>query len=143
MHAARELAIPIPHAKIAEFCRQWGIRKLSFFGSVTRDDLDPERSDVDVLVEVDPSRKDRFRSWDAEDELSAAVFAQKAKRQNGLSGALRRSKPQRSRRQRTCREAKQRTQRLVAAHPARTTFGFTSTGPPSRSTLTTSPITTS
>ncbi|MEK6373460.1 MAG: nucleotidyltransferase domain-containing protein [Acidobacteriota bacterium] len=51
MPAARELAIPIPHERIAEFCRKWGIRKLSFFGSVVRDDFDPERSDVDVLVE--------------------------------------------------------------------------------------------
>ena len=51
MPAARELAIPIPHDRIAEFCRKWGIRKLSFFGSVVRDDFDPERSDVDVLVE--------------------------------------------------------------------------------------------
>lgn len=54
MPAARELAIPIPHERIAEFCRKWGIRKLSFFGSVVRDDFDPERSDVDVLVEFKP-----------------------------------------------------------------------------------------
>jgi predicted nucleotidyltransferase len=50
MPAARELAIPIPHEQIAEFCRKWGIRKLSFFGSVVRDDFTAE-SDVDVLVE--------------------------------------------------------------------------------------------
>ena len=50
MPAARELAIPIPHEQIAEFCRKWGIRKLSFFGSVVRDDF-TEASDVDVLVE--------------------------------------------------------------------------------------------
>jgi len=73
MPAARELAIAIPHERIAEFCRKWGIRKLSFFGSVTRDDFDPERSDIDVLVEVDPSRKDLFHSWDAEDELTAIL----------------------------------------------------------------------
>jgi len=50
MPAVRPLAIPIPHDEIAEFCRKWGIRKLSFFGSVVRDDFGPE-SDVDVLVE--------------------------------------------------------------------------------------------
>jgi hypothetical protein len=33
--ATRQLAIPIPHEAIAEFCRKWGIRRLSFFGSVT------------------------------------------------------------------------------------------------------------
>jgi uncharacterized protein len=56
MPVSRSLAITVPHEKIAEFCRKWGIRKLSFFGSVTRDDFDPERSDVDVLVEFRPER---------------------------------------------------------------------------------------
>jgi hypothetical protein len=46
MPAARELAIAIPHERIAEFCRKWGIRKLSFFGSVTRDDFDPVKKYV-------------------------------------------------------------------------------------------------
>ena len=50
MPATRQLAIPIPHEEIAEFCRKWGIRRLAFFGSVVRDDFGPE-SDVDVLVE--------------------------------------------------------------------------------------------
>jgi predicted nucleotidyltransferase len=69
MPAARELAIPIPHDRIAEFCRKWGIRKLSFFGSVVRDDFDPERSDVDVLVEYAPDSPARA-GFDAERELS-------------------------------------------------------------------------
>lgn len=50
MKTAGQLAIPVPHEEIAEFCRRWGVRKLSFFGSVVRDDFGPE-SDVDVLVE--------------------------------------------------------------------------------------------
>lgn len=50
MPTTRQLAIPIPHDEIAEFCRKWGIRRLAFFGSVVRDDFGPE-SDVDVLVE--------------------------------------------------------------------------------------------
>jgi uncharacterized protein len=50
MPTQRDLAIPIPHEEIAAFCRKWGIRKLSFFGSVVRDDFGP-MSDVDVLVE--------------------------------------------------------------------------------------------
>jgi predicted nucleotidyltransferase len=45
--------IPIDHEKLAEFCRKNHIRKLSFFGSVLRDDFNPE-SDVDVLVEFEP-----------------------------------------------------------------------------------------
>lgn len=46
----RDLAIPVPHETIATFCQRWAIRKLSFFGSVVRDDFTPD-SDVDVLVE--------------------------------------------------------------------------------------------
>jgi predicted nucleotidyltransferase len=48
--AARELAIAIPHEKVAEYCRKCGIKRLAFFGSVIHGDFDPERSDVDVLV---------------------------------------------------------------------------------------------
>jgi len=69
MPAARELAIPIPHDRIAEFCRKWGIRKLSFFGSVVRDDFDPARSDVDVLVEFKPGCTPGWSIVTAEQEL--------------------------------------------------------------------------
>ena len=47
-----ELPIQIDHQKIAEFCRVRGIRKLSLFGSVLREDFNPDRSDVDVLAAV-------------------------------------------------------------------------------------------
>ncbi len=49
-----ELPIRIDREKIAEFCRARGIRRLSLFGSVLRDDFDSERSDVDVLAEFEP-----------------------------------------------------------------------------------------
>lgn len=49
-----ELPIKLDHEKIAEFCRARGIRKLSLFGSVLREDFDPKRSDVDVLAEFEP-----------------------------------------------------------------------------------------
>lgn len=45
--------INIDREKIAQFCNKNQIRKLSFFGSVLRDDFRPE-SDVDVLVEFEP-----------------------------------------------------------------------------------------
>ena len=48
------LPIAIDEEKIAQFCRERGIRKMSLFGSVVRDDFDPARSDVDVLVEFLP-----------------------------------------------------------------------------------------
>lgn len=42
--------------QIAAFCERNRIRKLSFFGSVLREDF-TSRSDVDVLVEFDPSAR--------------------------------------------------------------------------------------
>jgi predicted nucleotidyltransferase len=47
------LKISIPQDEIADFCRRHHIRRLSFFGSVLRDDFGPD-SDVDVLVEFEP-----------------------------------------------------------------------------------------
>lgn len=47
--------IAIDREKIADFCREHNIRKLSLFGSVLRDDFGPD-SDVDVLVEFEPGR---------------------------------------------------------------------------------------
>lgn len=43
----------IPRDKIAEFCRRWKINELSLFGSVLREDFQPD-SDVDVLVSFAP-----------------------------------------------------------------------------------------
>ena len=48
-----ELPISIDRKKIAAFCSQRGIRKLSLFGSVLREDFTPQ-SDVDVMVEFLP-----------------------------------------------------------------------------------------
>lgn len=45
--------IPIDGECIAAFCRKHRIEKLSFFGSVLRDDFCPD-SDVDVLVSFAP-----------------------------------------------------------------------------------------
>jgi len=49
-----ELPIVIDEERIATFCRDRGIRKLSLFGSVLRQDFDPRRSDVDILAEFEP-----------------------------------------------------------------------------------------
>src|SRR5882724_11383312 len=49
-----ELPIAVDREKVAEFCRARGIRRLSLFGSVLREDFDPQRSDVDVLAEFEP-----------------------------------------------------------------------------------------
>jgi len=50
------MRIAIHKEEIAGFCRRHQIRKLALFGSVLRDDFTPE-SDVDVLVEFDPSAR--------------------------------------------------------------------------------------
>lgn len=48
--------IAIPQDAIADFCRRNGIRRLSLFGSVLRDDFRPD-SDVDMLVEFEPDKR--------------------------------------------------------------------------------------
>lgn len=44
--------VKIPQDKLANFCKQYHIRKLSLFGSVLRNDFTPQ-SDIDVLVEFE------------------------------------------------------------------------------------------
>jgi hypothetical protein len=68
-----ELPIPIDHEKIAEFCRARGIRKLSLFGSVLRDDFDPQRSDVDVLAEFEQGVRPGLKFFGYGDELAAII----------------------------------------------------------------------
>ncbi|MFO8074400.1 MAG: nucleotidyltransferase family protein [Polyangia bacterium] len=48
--------IALPRQKVSDFCRRHGIRKLSLFGSVLRDDFRKD-SDVDVLVEFEPGKQ--------------------------------------------------------------------------------------
>lgn len=72
--AARELAIPIPHEEVAEFCRKWNIKRLAFFGSVIHGDFDPERSDVDVLVEFEDRKTPGMAFFaDVPNELAAIL----------------------------------------------------------------------
>jgi len=46
--------VTIEESRLAAFCRDNHIARLSLFGSVLRDDFGPE-SDIDVLVEFEPS----------------------------------------------------------------------------------------
>jgi predicted nucleotidyltransferase len=65
------LPIPVDMAKIAAFCRRHGVRELSLFGSVLRDDFGPD-SDVDVLLDFHPGRGFTFENTpDIVDELEA------------------------------------------------------------------------
>jgi len=47
--------VRFPEERVADFCRRHGVKRLSLFGSILRDDFLPE-SDVDVLVEFLPGR---------------------------------------------------------------------------------------
>jgi predicted nucleotidyltransferase len=68
-----ELPIAFDREKIARFCQERGIRKLSFFGSVLRDDFDPQRSDVDVLAEFAPGVRPGLKFFGYADELAAVI----------------------------------------------------------------------
>jgi predicted nucleotidyltransferase len=48
--------LQVDGSQLAHFCRHNRIRRLSFFGSVLREDFGPD-SDVDVLVEFEPGAK--------------------------------------------------------------------------------------
>jgi predicted nucleotidyltransferase len=61
--------IPVDQIKIAEFCREHHIQRLSLFGSVLRGDFGPD-SDVDVLVEFEPGHVPGLDFFAMEIELS-------------------------------------------------------------------------
>ena len=48
---------------IAGLCRRHGVQKLEAFGSVLREDFDPDRSDVDMLVEFDERVAGSFANY--------------------------------------------------------------------------------
>jgi len=69
--------IEIPKDKIHLFCQKHHIRKLSLFGSILRDDFEPD-SDVDVLAEFESGHGPSFfLLFDMEDELSAIFGGRK------------------------------------------------------------------
>lgn len=72
----RALPIYFDNDAVAAFCRARGIRKLSLFGSVTREDFDPMRSDVDVLAEFEPDVHPGLKFFGYGEEL-AAIFGRK------------------------------------------------------------------
>ena len=57
--------------EIAELCRMHHVRRLAVFGSAAREDFDPARSDVDLLVEFEPEARSSlaFDSRELEEDL--------------------------------------------------------------------------
>lgn len=61
-------------AVLASLCRQFGVRRLDLFGSAARQhDFDPERSDVDLIVEFEAgaARKSWANYFDLKTGLEA------------------------------------------------------------------------
>jgi predicted nucleotidyltransferase len=61
--------------EIAELCRTHHVRRLAVFGSAVRDDFDPEKSDVDFLVEFDHTAPDWRTSADNRHSLEEKLEA--------------------------------------------------------------------
>jgi len=61
--------VSVDQERLAEFCRQNGVRRLAIFGSALRDDFAPG-SDVDVLIEFEPGRTPGLRFFLMQEELS-------------------------------------------------------------------------
>ena len=70
------LGLNIPMEDIEAFCRRWRVTEFSLFGSVLRDDFQPD-SDVDVLVSfADDAPWSLFEVVDMIEQLRA-VFGRK------------------------------------------------------------------
>jgi len=63
--------------QLADLCRRYGIRRLSLFGSVLRDDFS-EASDVDVLLEFEPGTRVTFFSLAHIEDALSALFGRRA-----------------------------------------------------------------
>src|SRR5689334_17901406 len=48
---------------ISRICHRHRVRRLEVFGSILRDDFDPSRSDIDVLVEFNPAVTADFTNY--------------------------------------------------------------------------------
>jgi predicted nucleotidyltransferase len=67
------IKLDVDREVVMEFCQRWRIKELAFFGSVLRDDFDPD-SDVDVLVTFLPdATPGLFDHMDMEEELSRII----------------------------------------------------------------------
>ena len=67
----------MPKHEIADFCREYHIRRLAVFGSALRDDFRPD-SDVDVLVEFEPDHVPGFMALAAMERELSGILGRKA-----------------------------------------------------------------
>jgi len=48
-----QLVIDVPEQQLKEFCHRWNLIEFAFFGSILREDFQPD-SDIEVLVTFSP-----------------------------------------------------------------------------------------
>ena len=68
-----DIKIKIPSGKLEPFCLRYQVRRMSIFGSVPRDDFQPD-SDVDVLVQFDPGARVSFMTLGKMQRELTAIF---------------------------------------------------------------------
>lgn len=61
--------IPLSSSQIANFCQKHHIKKLSFFGSILRNDFGKD-SDIDILIEFEAEYIPGLEFFSMEEELS-------------------------------------------------------------------------
>ena len=62
--------------EIEAFCQRWQVSEFALFGSVLREDFRPD-SDVDVLVELQPTAPKGLSEWIAMQDELEALFKRK------------------------------------------------------------------
>jgi len=64
-----------PHiSELHELCRRFGVARLELFGSATTDAFDPQRSDLDLLVDFDANPADLFNRYFGLKEALEALY---------------------------------------------------------------------
>jgi uncharacterized protein len=66
----------VDEAKLADLCQRYCVRELSLFGSAVRGELRPD-SDIDVMVEFDPSARIGLLKFESLSEDLAALIGRK------------------------------------------------------------------
>jgi uncharacterized protein len=64
--------ILLPEDQIAQFCKQWGIKRLELFGSALTQNFRPD-SDIDLLATFDEHARASFEIYNAANELSVVL----------------------------------------------------------------------
>jgi uncharacterized protein len=75
-HALQLGDVQVDENKLAELCRQYGVRELSLFGSAARGEMRPG-SDIDIMVEFDASARIGLLKFESLSEDLEALVGRK------------------------------------------------------------------